>query len=231
MSRKQNIEMRSFILKKATSLFLEKGYDRTTMKDIAQSCDITVPLLQHYYAKKENILVQYFYNVLHEINEYILAKIIPHPSDYKEFATGIYICVEMRLFYYLLTRNNNELMRLYSNILFDSTLLMRGTDFALINLSHIHDIAADPKERRGFFLLNGILSQFVALYLRQNNMTDFDSFLDEALDCYLSFIDVRYEDRKKLHAHIDALVTPENQKAVFRACKNIDLHYIDASFE
>lgn len=47
---------RRTILEHATSLFAERGYARTSMADIAESCGSSKALLYHYYENKEQLL-------------------------------------------------------------------------------------------------------------------------------------------------------------------------------
>jgi len=46
---------KDLILKQATQLFAEKGFDKTTVKHIAAACDITEPALYRHFASKDDI--------------------------------------------------------------------------------------------------------------------------------------------------------------------------------
>lgn len=46
------------VLKTAAHLFLENGYARTSMNDVADRLNITKPALYHYFRNKEEILVE-----------------------------------------------------------------------------------------------------------------------------------------------------------------------------
>lgn len=50
MSRKE------FIVKCASELFLKKGYDRTSIRDVAAASGISMATLYHYISTKENLL-------------------------------------------------------------------------------------------------------------------------------------------------------------------------------
>nr|WP_237757298.1 TetR/AcrR family transcriptional regulator [Lactiplantibacillus xiangfangensis] len=52
MPRKRNTQRRMEIVNAAFRLFAEQGYDNVQMKDIADECDISKSLLQHYFPKK-----------------------------------------------------------------------------------------------------------------------------------------------------------------------------------
>lgn len=49
---------REAILQTAAHLFLEKGYGRTLMNDVADRLNITKPALYHYFSNKEEILLE-----------------------------------------------------------------------------------------------------------------------------------------------------------------------------
>lgn len=48
---------RDFVLSSAARLFREQGYDRTTVKEIAEACDLLPGSLHYRYQAKEDILV------------------------------------------------------------------------------------------------------------------------------------------------------------------------------
>lgn len=49
-------ERRSLIVKQALKLFLQKGYDRTTIRELAKSCGMTEGALYRYIGSKDDIL-------------------------------------------------------------------------------------------------------------------------------------------------------------------------------
>jgi len=57
-NRKRKPELkREAVLLTAAHLFLQEGYRRTSMEDIADRLEITKPALYHYFSSKEDILV------------------------------------------------------------------------------------------------------------------------------------------------------------------------------
>ncbi|MCK5171137.1 MAG: TetR/AcrR family transcriptional regulator [Bacteroidales bacterium] len=57
------IDTQEKIIKSATELFLEKGYDRTSVRDIASKANINVSLMNYYFRSKE-ILFETIINLL-----------------------------------------------------------------------------------------------------------------------------------------------------------------------
>src|SRR5579863_141136 len=56
--RRDPASKREAILETAAQLFLEKGYGRTSMNDVAERLIITKPALYHYFHNKEEILIE-----------------------------------------------------------------------------------------------------------------------------------------------------------------------------
>lgn len=72
----QNMNTREKIIDSATGLFLEKGYDRTSVREIASKAKINVALMNYYFRSKEmlfetiiNLLIGKTSGVLKEILE------------------------------------------------------------------------------------------------------------------------------------------------------------------
>jgi TetR/AcrR family transcriptional regulator, cholesterol catabolism regulator len=51
---------KGLILDKAGSIFTEKGYDKTTVRDLARACGFEVGNIYNYFPSKEDILFQVF---------------------------------------------------------------------------------------------------------------------------------------------------------------------------
>ena len=55
------------ILKISTKLFLDQGYDNTTIRQIAEASGIGRGHLYYYFRKKEDILIHIFKQILNKI--------------------------------------------------------------------------------------------------------------------------------------------------------------------
>lgn len=70
-NRKEHIaSQKESILEKARLLFWKKGYDKTSMRDIARSCSMAPGNMYNYFRNKEQILFQVF---LEEMDQLILS--------------------------------------------------------------------------------------------------------------------------------------------------------------
>jgi AcrR family transcriptional regulator len=56
--RRARDEKRDAVLRMAVQLFLEEGYHRTTLNDVATRLNITKPALYNYFRSKEDILIE-----------------------------------------------------------------------------------------------------------------------------------------------------------------------------
>lgn len=66
MPAPRNDAERNRIYAQAVSLFMQRGYERTTYKDIADACATTKSMVQHYFPKKELIAERFFREKLDE---------------------------------------------------------------------------------------------------------------------------------------------------------------------
>ena len=56
--RRARDEKRDAVLRMAVKMFLEEGYQRTTLSDVAAKLNITKPALYNYFRSKEEILIE-----------------------------------------------------------------------------------------------------------------------------------------------------------------------------
>ncbi|HEY2100040.1 MAG TPA: TetR/AcrR family transcriptional regulator [Pseudonocardia sp.] len=81
MARKRSLDggqdIAEQILDRAALLFYERGYDATSIRDLAEAIGISSSTLYHHYSNKQEIL----YAVVHRFMEVFNAEIIPTLSD------------------------------------------------------------------------------------------------------------------------------------------------------
>ena len=65
--RPGSIDRKTQILNESTLLFSEAGYDKVTIKQIAEACSITEPALYRHYASKEAIYVAVLDSIEHRL--------------------------------------------------------------------------------------------------------------------------------------------------------------------
>ena len=67
-----------FILDTGTTLFAQKGYDATSMRDIATAAGVSKALLYHHFASKEDIYARIAFSATRNLNDFVRARI---PED------------------------------------------------------------------------------------------------------------------------------------------------------
>jgi len=87
--QKYGIQTSSNILEKAKGLFWDKGYDRTTIRDIANACGCTPGNIYNYFSSKEEILYKILCGEMESLNSKI------QPLEYDESTSPI---EQIRLF-------------------------------------------------------------------------------------------------------------------------------------
>ncbi|WP_238364649.1 TetR/AcrR family transcriptional regulator [Mesobacterium pallidum] len=66
------------ILDIGTALFAEKGYDATSMRDIAQAAGVSKALLYHHFVSKEDIYARIAFSATKNLNDFVRSRI---PAD------------------------------------------------------------------------------------------------------------------------------------------------------
>lgn len=210
MARAKNNELRQTILTKAFRLFYENGVDAVLVKDIAAECGISVSLLHHYYSKKEEILVHIFYDMIYKIHVYILDHVKPLLTEPPK-TDVVYIHFFYLLFYDILQRNNDKLLKVYTKVLFDTELLQQATDQVFIAMQDFPTLRISNEERLGAYTLNGGMAQIVSLYLSKHNALTFDIKEQLQKQLLLLYYSAGFsrEEREEATAYVTSTLTPE----------------------
>jgi AcrR family transcriptional regulator len=105
---------REQIIKSATALFVKKGYDKTTVRDIASKSGITVGTLYHYITSKDDILAVIQERASEDIRDFIQetekALVELRPAEALRFTIEKYFTLvddyqDLSLFWYQETRS------------------------------------------------------------------------------------------------------------------------------
>ncbi|GAA0711408.1 hypothetical protein GCM10008904_23790 [Paraclostridium ghonii] len=71
MDFEQKDDIRNTIIKEASKLFIEQGYTHTTIRQIAQVCNLGRGHLYYYFKKKEDIVLYLYKNLIEKIYSHI----------------------------------------------------------------------------------------------------------------------------------------------------------------
>lgn len=221
MARAKNNEMRKQILDTAYDLFLERGYDNVLMKEIAAACGITPTLLQHYYPKKEDLLVQIVYTFIFRTAEFLEKNPSLFVKEDEFYTEPLWTGMYYRLLYTLLCKDNLRLLRLYTGVLFNARLLQRGLSLSIerLNLGNRLGVdfgsSASPKT----YILNGILSQLIALYLRDGALiVEHETVVNIALRTYYRYCRITHEEEREIFQILDQQLSRELIQEYLKFC-------------
>lgn len=216
MGRKKNIEQREQIVFTAYKMFYDNGYDKVTMREIASACQITPSLLQHYYNKKEDIVIEIFYDLILRIYSYL-------DERYSEITDSrISTAMFYRLFYEVLTADDNKLLNIYYKILGNSELLCRATDYALSQPT-AHTLGETLSENLSIYMLNGTLSQLFTLHLSDKMQLGTMDIVNIALYSYFGFLRFRPDEVISNIALVNSLLTKSSVNEFIAAYKRAAL--------
>lgn len=128
MENTSSLEVRERILYAACKLFLEQGFQKTTMRQIADQAQVGLGLPSYYYGSKENLAIAFYQKMrekcLETVNGYADANVDPYTHlammIYLEFTINMacfyklyYDCLESDIFYkYIMTTNTDTVTRI-----------------------------------------------------------------------------------------------------------------------
>ena len=119
--RTQGLETREKILDVALELFTQNGYDKTSLRDIAERLDITKAALYYYFERKEDILLELHLR-LHQFGSELLEEFEEIPDGEERVAAWpavldklIEFLIGNRDAMLLHTRNPGAIGALYAN--------------------------------------------------------------------------------------------------------------------
>jgi AcrR family transcriptional regulator len=118
----QGSQTRERILDVAQELFTHQGYDKTSLRDIAERLEITKAALYYYFARKEDILLE-LHMRLHTIGTGLMDELEAAPDGPARFAIWprladelIDFMVDNRALILMHTRNRNAVANLEAHL-------------------------------------------------------------------------------------------------------------------
>lgn len=203
MARQKNTELREKIIMVAYKLFYTKGYDKIKMIDIARECDISKSLLQHYFPKKDNLIIEIFNGLIERSYTYVETQ-FPEIMEDKVLANSIFY----HLYYELLTRDNNKLLKMYHVILGNTDLLCQACDFAF-KQAYANKSAESMNDKLSDYIINGAFSQLFTLYLNGRLLLSVREIVNIALLSHYRFLEYPQKKIDNFFTIIDQLLTQE----------------------
>ncbi|MCQ2558758.1 MAG: TetR/AcrR family transcriptional regulator, partial [Oscillospiraceae bacterium] len=210
MAKEKNNEARQNIIRNAFYMFQDEAYDKVLMRDLAARCGIGQPLLQYYFNRKEDLLVQIFYDLHIKVSNYIHDHLTDDIRNSGCNAQKLHIGVTYMLFFKTLSCDNERLLDLFSQLLNNTQLLKRTTDLIFAKCPWNKNSLLDLDNTICAYVLNGCLQQFTLLYKDGSPMLNtLEKTVDLALDCYYGYSGLSINERQQLISAVHAIVTED----------------------
>lgn len=213
MARQRNNEIRQKILESAYKRFTQSDFDSTYMKDIAEDCGISTSLLNHYFPTKNDIVIHIIYDLLIKIESFIMENYDEHFKNHREKAIA-YNVIILQLFYDVLLRNNNKMLRMYRPIQTDANLMNKVIDYSIARLIPFPELKDTFEKRYGIYLLHGSLAQVVILYLDNNLAFKLTDAIDRLFISYFRSLNFTDKEQEELISFSNNLIN-EDVKNIF----------------
>lgn len=214
--------LRTRISEAAFRRFLTQSYEGVRIKDIAEECGISNSLLQHYFPKRADLVLDPFHSlVLNALR--MLANQLDGITQGDNDQDLVCVNTFYHVFYTILHANHDRLLKLYTVILYDAISLKRGTDLLLDNREELPWQGNTYKSVLGAYAVNGIMAQFVVAYFDNRLSSDLMSFVDMALNMNYDLLEL--DDARRAFVHeksAELFNTPATQSFI-----NDYLAYID----
>ena len=214
MARKNN-KSRQLILEKARALFLDRSYRSVRMRDIAEACDMSVALLQHYYPKKENILEAIVYDASIKAGDFIREKVeYKGGGDSKAADACVQFGVLFSMYFSMYYDHNPKLFDMYTEVLFNTLRLKNG----LMMMSfRVPSIRREHPANVASFVLCGAVSQLVGLYYVNGRlMIPMSDILRLAFPGSFRLLGLAPEEEESVLERIEAITTDELKDALWK---------------
>jgi len=153
------IQCRNRILKMSRRLFTAKGYEDTTMEDIAEAAEVSKATLYNYFSSKENLLLGIAEAALDEIRQLIDTDLREEPDSLEKLRRVMETLVTDSIRYITLSRRI-----LYSNLSPDSELHVTRLELMEI-LKQLVGEAQEQGRLRRDLTSEALVESFLGLYL------------------------------------------------------------------
>lgn len=106
METESREDIKNIVIKEASRLFMEQGYTKTTIRQIAEACNLGRGHLYYYFRKKEDIVLDLYKKLIEGIYSYIKNAQVKSPNQLLNYAITQYIYIKV-------IATNKDLFRMY----------------------------------------------------------------------------------------------------------------------
>jgi len=176
VGRKKNLGQRVTIIKTAYRLFLERGYDAVTTKEVAEACGIAHSLLHYYYPAKRDLLTDIVNTMIAKLHSYMAQQEVDLTD--KLYSYGLF----NRLFFEALSINR-KLWGIYQPALTDGQILRRWVRYAVEKFALTGPDSAE-KAKLAPYMLGGSMGQILLLYIDFEIELELRETVNHALEAF-----------------------------------------------
>ena len=208
LGRPKNLQTKAYITRAAFELFMQKGYNKTTYKDIAEDSSNDRTLIQYYFPKKNLLIIDFLDKLLKLTENYILEKSLNSDNNYVNF----YIIGQIHFSFLL---KDEEMKILMLDIVSDRSIT---EEIIRLNenwvFSHMH---AEQKSKKdlsdNIVMVMGGAYELVYRYLTESNNIHIPYLLEKIMINFMTGLGYEYSISAQLlssHALCDMQLREAN---------------------
>lgn len=182
MAKQKNIEMRQLISSEAFRLFIHEGYEGTTYKKIAESCNTSRPIIQYYFPKKRLLAVSFLERILELTTDYI------EENNLKRNDPPIDVFLVAQIYYAFLLMND-DIKRFTLDIISSRNLTAELMSMNFVWARRYLNIPDESKDDEFFndnLMIVGGFYELAFYYLENNRDFDLQRYLLKIVTEYLA---------------------------------------------
>lgn len=194
LREKRKIENQKKIIKAASDFFSNKGFQHTTISEIANRAQVGVGTIYNYYSSKGVLLLAVFSNFMEQLKEEGQQEIEINKGNIIELLTGFMNRSTLffkqfpksfwREIFHVMTEETEETIHLRKSVFGFDDEIIRWVETIIVEHSDCFRVPVDSKEAS--IALYGSAMTLVMLYIYDDQMS-YDQFLIQ-LDNQIKFI-------------------------------------------
>lgn len=210
-------ELQEKVLQEALTLFFEKGYEKTTTREIAERAGIERGHLYYYYKKKEDLLFGWYNQFLSIIQEAVEEK-------YRDEKNGYVLILLSDWLYYQAIKYEKRFLKLLSTILENRNLTKVKIDNTFKEYKKILDerhMEYDVREMHiGTCILIGAEVELFLRMMEEDSDMSYDEFVERVLKIHLHTFGLPKEEENTVMQQLDEKISECNEDMIMKITKD-----------
>lgn len=205
------------VLQEALTLFFEKGYEKTTTREIAERAGIERGHLYYYYRKKEDMLFGWYNQFLNIIQNMIEEK-------YHEEKNGYVLILLSDWLYYQAIDREKRFLKLLSTILENRNLTKVKIDNTYNEYKRLLDernTIYDAREMHiGTCILIGAEVELFLRMMEEGSDMSYDEFVKRVLDIHLHTFGLSKEEEQLIMKELKKKTEECSEEMIMKITKD-----------